>query len=396
MVAEACGPAEILAGIPALNQGRSIGHVVERVAAGLAKLRPDGGRAAIVVADAGSGDGTPDAVPRIADPGVHTAVVRLPQTAGRARAILAILAGAHALRPRACAVIDAGLESLSPEGLERLVSPILRGEADYVSPTYSHPLSEGTLTTNLLAPMARALFGKRLQQLVGGCLAFSPSMVTRCFASANGDADLVARGVEVWLPLEALASDSVIVEAAQGRKVLDPGLTPPDLAATLVQVVGPFFGLLERYRAVWSEVRGSRPLPQHGDPPALLLPAPGVHLDRMIRAFRLGLKDLLPLWEEVLPEEVLAQLYPLGLLAPEEFCFPHDAWAQVVYSFALAYHERRLPREHLLRALTPLYLGRTAAFLREAQESPDRLPALLEAVAHAFEAEKDGLRARWR
>jgi hypothetical protein len=395
-VAGACGQADLLAGIPALNQARSIGHVVERVVTGLAKLRPDGGRAVVLVVDAGSGDGTSDAVPRVAEPGIHTAVVRRPQAASRARAILAILAGAHAVRPRACAVVDGGLESLSPDGLERLLGPILRGEADYVSPTYSHPLSEGTLTTNLLAPMAGALFGRRLQQLVGGCLALSPAMVARFFASVNGEADLAQRGVEVWLPLEALASDSPMAEAAQGRKVLDPGLAAPDVASTLVQVVGPFFGLLERYRSVWAEVRGSRSLQHHGDPPALLPPAAGVHVERMIRAFRLGLKDLLPLWDEVLPEEVLAQLYPLGLLAPDEFCFPAGTWAQVVYAFAVAYHERRLPREHLVRALTPLYLGRTAAFLREAQESPDRLPAVLEAVARAFEAEKDGLRARWR
>lgn len=117
----------------------------------------------------------------------------------------------------------------------------------------------------------------------------------------------------------------------------------------------------------------------------------------MVRAFRLGLKDLLPVWEQVMPEETLARLYPLGLLAADEFQFPPPIWARVVSDFALAYHERRLPREHLLRALTPLYLGRVASFLLEAQGTQrTRLPNVLEAIGQAFEAEKEFLRARWR
>ncbi|RPJ60779.1 MAG: glycosyltransferase, partial [Acidobacteria bacterium] len=146
-VAAASGAAELLVGIPALNQARSVGRVVERVAAGLAKL--DGVAAAIVVVDAGSQAGTVDAVPRGASGEPLRRVVRLPAPSPRGRALLAILAGAAAVGARACVVVDAGLESLTPEGLDRLARPVLQGEADYVSPTYSHTASEGTLTTNL-------------------------------------------------------------------------------------------------------------------------------------------------------------------------------------------------------------------------------------------------------
>jgi hypothetical protein len=164
-----------------------------------------------------------------------------------------------------------------------------------------------------------------------------------------------------------------------------------------VQVLGPFFSVLGRYRAVWIEAGGSLPLPHRGDAPALLPPAAGVQVERMIKAFRLGLKDLAPLWEEILPEETLQQLYPLGLPAADEFRFPPAAWAEAAYAFAAAYHERRLPRDHLIRSLTPLYLGRTAAFLLEARDTaPERLDALPEQVGRAFEAALEHLRVRWR
>jgi hypothetical protein len=117
----------------------------------------------------------------------------------------------------------------------------------------------------------------------------------------------------------------------------------------------------------------------------------------MVRAFHLGLKDLLPLWEQILVDETLGQLYPLGLLGPDEFRFSPPLWARVIADFAVAYHERRLPRDHLLRALTPLYLGRVAAFVLETQGgNPSRAADALERVRLAFEAEKAALSARWR
>jgi glucosylglycerate synthase len=102
-------------------------------------------------------------------------------------------------------------------------------------------------------------------------------------------------------------------------------------------------------------------------------------------------------WEQIMSDATLARLYPLELLEPDEFAFPSALWARVVSDFAVAHHERRLPRDHLLRALTPLYLGRVAAFLREAwASSPRDLAAILDRIGETFEAEQEHLAARWR
>jgi hypothetical protein len=123
--------------------------------------------------------------------------------------------------------------------------------------------------------------------------------------------------------------------------------------------------------------------------------APAV--EQMVHAFNLGLKDLLPVWEQVMPESTLARLYPLSLLAADEFALSPALWARVVSDFAVAYHERRMPRDHLLRALTPLYLGRVAAVVVQARATtPERIPVIFETIDRAFEAEKEHLVARWR
>src|SRR3990172_1228352 len=395
---DAVGPLEVLVGVPALNHARSLARVVDALATGLAGAFP-AGKSAVLVVDGGSRDGTVEAIStwKQSARAATVACARLPGPPQWGGAVLAALAAARRLSVRACGLVAADLISVAPEWVERLLGPVLRGDADYVSPAYSRTLTEGTLTTNLLAPLTRALYGKRIQQLVGGCAGLSGGLVDRLLAGEGWEHEVAGHGVEVRLATEALVSGGTVVETHLGSKEVDPGLAPPDLTTTLVGIVGPLFRLMERHSAVWQEVRGSRPVGLTGEPPAVLGAAGEARVDRMVRAFRLGLKDLLPVWEQIMPEETLGRLYPLGLLGPDEFRFPPSVWARVVPDFAVAYHERRLARDHLLRALIPLYLGRVAAFLLETQAGPpSRIAQVPETIGLAFEAEKESLVARWR
>lgn len=396
---DAAGPADLLVGIPALNHVRSVTQVASSVAAGLAQHFP-ALKTRVLVADAGSKDGTLEALrtwSETAPAAPPVQGVRLTGPPQRGRATLAILAAAQRLKARGCVLLDADLVSASAIWMDLLLTPLLREEADFISPAYTRALSEGTLTTNLLAPLTQALYGKRIQQPVGGCAGLSAGLVDRFLQADVWWSDLAVHGADLWMATEALVSGARVVETHLGRKTVEASSAQPDLATTLTRVVGPLFRLMERYDVVWNEIRGSVPVPREGEPAALLPETGGIQGERMVRAFRLGLKDLLPVWEQIMPEETLAQLYPLGLLREDEFRFPPPLWARVVSDFALAYHERRLPRDHLLRALTPLYLGRVAAFLGEGRQvGPNRLPNVLEAIGRAFEAEKEFLRARWR
>ena len=396
---DALGPTEVLVGVYGANQARSVAQVAEAATKGLSGALA-GRASAVVVLDAGVGGDTAEtarAWARAHPPVPPVRGLRVPGPPIRGRAVLAALAAARHLEAESCALVDAGLVSLPPEGVEQLLRPLLGGEADYVSPAYAHTPSEGTLTSNLLAPLCRALYGRRLQQVVGACAGLSGGRLGRLLDAEPWDGDLTGYGLEIRLTVEALTSGERLVEAHLGRKALDPGPAAPDLATTLARTVGPFFGLMDRYRSAWSGAQRSTPVPQVGGPPALLPETGDVQGDRMVRAFKLGLKDLLPVWEQALPEETLGQLYPLALLAPEEFRFPPELWARVVVDFAVAYQDRRVPRDHLLKALTPLYLGRVAAFLREAQAAPpQRVATILDTIGRAFEAEKEDLEARWR
>lgn len=393
------GRTEILVGVLAQDDAGSVLPVTEAVLAGLASATPDR-RACVLVLDAGSRDGTGEAVRnwlsgRPAGPPIELLQLVGPPEPGRA--FRALLESARRLEAAACLYVQADLIGLAPEWIGRFLGPLLAGEAERVFPAYTRTVTEGTLTSNLLAPLVRAAFGRRIQQPLGGIGALGGASLPALLDDPVWEGGLGQHGAEFWLAVEPLAAGRVVVEAPLGGKRVAAPPTQPDLPTILAQAVGPLFGLLERHHGVWVDVRGSAPVPCLGDAPDLLAGGPGGQTDRMVRAFRLGVKDLLPIWEQIMPEETLGQLYPLGLHPPDEFEFPVPLWARVVCDFAVAHHERRLPREHLLRALTPLYLGRVAGFLREAQATRGRnLAQLLEAVGRAFESEAVTLRERWR
>jgi hypothetical protein len=391
--------AQILAGVLAQDQASSVAVVAQAVCAGVAAVSAGRG-ACVLILDAGSRDGTAEAAEgwaAAAPRAVRVEVLRLVGPPDAGRTFWTLWEAARALGVSACAYVQADLLGIGAHGVARLLDPILADRADVVLPAYTRPITEGSLTTNLLSPLARALYGKRIQQILGGCGAVAGRHLPALLADPVWEENLGPQGIACWIPVEAMAAGRRIVEAHLGEKRAAASRIQPDLPSILVQTVGPFFRFMDRYADVWLDVQGSAAVPSAGAPAELLQESAPPEVERMVRAFRLGLKDLLPVWEQAMPEETLGQLYPLGLRAPDDFEFPAPLWARVVCDFAVAHHEQRLPREHLLRALTPLYLGRTAAFLREAHAARARsLAGLVEGIGAAFEAEAAILRARWR
>lgn len=125
--------------------------------------------------------------------------------------------------------------------------------------------------------------------------------------------------------------------------------------------------------------------------------AGSINVERMVKGFRQGLRDLLPLWQLILSAETFQQVLELGVEEMDRFRFPSGLWVQLVYDFALAYHNRLLHREHLLKALTPLYLGYTASFLIETRvQGVEQVEQELARLSAHFETMKPYLVQRWR
>ena len=119
--------------------------------------------------------------------------------------------------------------------------------------------------------------------------------------------------------------------------------------------------------------------------------------EQIIESFRLGYRELRDVWSWIVPPKTIVDLRHLANTALPVFRFDDELWARIVYDFALGYRLRVLPRDHLLGALTPLYLGWLASFILQTRDgTPEAADARIEQLAVAFEAQKPYLVSRWR
>jgi hypothetical protein len=196
---------------------------------------------------------------------------------------------------------------------------------------------------------------------------------------------------------EAIASGARVCQSFLGAKIHNPKDPAADLSAMLMQVMGALFALMEQHEGLWSCQEGSQPVPLFGFPHEVGVEPIHVNLERMVSHYRQGLTDLEPIWRQVLAADTFTHLRDLQGTSDSDCRIPDELWVQVVYDAAIAYHKRIMPRDHLLKALTPLYLGRTASFVRATQGlTSTEAEQKIEALCHRFERMKSYLVERWQ
>jgi glycosyltransferase involved in cell wall biosynthesis len=402
------GSADIVVGIPSYNNARTIGHVVRAVQAGLAKYFP-GLKSVLINSDGGSKDGTMDVVrsTRIEDrsalllqhrvhsvPVIATAYTGIP---GKGSAFRAIFELASQLNAQACAVVDSDLRSITPEWVELLIRPILDGNAEFVAPLYHRHKYDGTITNSIVYPLTRVLYGKSVRQPIGGDFGFSGKLAKFYLSQDVWETDVARFGIDIWMTTTALASGFKVAQSFLGAKIHDAKDPGSDLSAMLYQVVGATFNLMEVHHPVWAKVATVEPVPTYGFEYTVGLEQVNVNVGRMLAIFREGLQGLSELWTKVLGAGDFREVAELGRLADREFRFPVSLWARIIYDYALSYHRKTLPAEHLIKSLTPLYLGKTASFILEV-ESLDQAgaEAEIERLCEAFSQNKAYLISSWK
>lgn len=402
------GGADIVVGIPSFNNARTIGHVVRAVQVGLAKYFPDS-KAVIVNSDGGSSDGTMEVVRNTSIGDLETILLHhrvtpiskvvFPYTGipGKGSAFRSIFQIVQMLDAKACVVVDSDLRSITPEWIELLVKPVLGGGFDYVAPLYHRHKFDGTITNSIVYPLTRALYGKRVRQPIGGDFGFSGKLAKFYLTKDVWESDVARFGIDIWMTTTAIANGFKVAQSFLGAKIHDAKDPGTDLANMLYQVVGATFDLMENYAAVWMPVRGSEPVPTFGFEYTVGLEHVNVNTARMLKVFREGLLNLREIWGGILGAGDLREVERLGALADRDFRFPLGLWTQIVYDYAIAFHKKNLPTEHLVKSLMPLYVGKTASFVLEVDPlGQHEAEEEIEKLCMEFERGKDYLLTSWK
>ncbi|MGH9449606.1 MAG: glycosyltransferase family 2 protein [Terriglobia bacterium] len=401
----AAGGVDILVAVPTSNNRETIEHVVDAIQGGLMKYFPRE-RAALINPDAGSRDGTVEALKAAAlrdDRGVlaagplrsvRTLTASFHPSQGHGGALRLVLAAADLLRAKACAVVSADLSSITPEWIDALIRPVYREHFDFLAPVYERRPFEGLLVRNLLSPVVRAAYGFRIEEPAPGEMGFSGDFACHFLAQDVWREDVMRHGASTWMTTTALTGNFRVCQSFLGPKTSAAKHPTQNLATAIQNAVGAVFQSLEAHQDVWPGLTGSRSVPSFGTPSSDDLGPDRLNQRRMFEMFRSGTTQITSILERILSAQTLEGIR--GVAAGSDGHFPDDLWVKTVYEFAAAFHRRTMNRDHLLQALTPIYRGRISSFLRESHGAGVKtLEERREALQLEFERMKPYLVEGW-
>jgi hypothetical protein len=320
-----------------------------------------------------SGSAAPS-LPWLAAPAAYREIARLAERTGA----------------RACVILGQDLGALDRVTVEAIARPILEGQALLSVPIYPTGKYEGLLNSGILYPFIRSLYGRQIRHPFAVDFGVGGSMISRLATDTSR-----SQSSAFLFPIIDGAAAGVPV-AQNHAKITHVHHDGVDLSTVLATLAGAAFEDTEKNAASWQRVRGSQPTLDFGSP-ATVNDGDGVDIRPLIESFNLGWRNLQEGWGLVLPPVTLLELKRLSRLPVEEFRIPDLLWAKTVYDFALAHRLRTIGRNHLLGALTPLYLGWVASYIAEVHAG-DAAQAehRIERLATAYEEAKPYFVSRWR
>lgn len=404
---ESLGPIDIVIGIPTYNNASTVGHVVKAAQAALAAYFPKQ-RSLLVNSDGGSKDGTPEMVEQARSDASSLIVVRYPLhpvhrfmtpyygLPGRGNAFRTLLRAAEVVQARALAVVDADRPSITPAWFNALLDPVLAQGFDYVAPYYRRHKGDGAITNGIVYPLTRALFGRRVRQPIGGEFGVSGRLAEYLLKQRVWSTEVAYYGIDVWMVAAAIAGNFRVCQSHLGARVVESKDGGPDLSVMLVQTVGSVFNLMEQYDSVWRNVLGSLPAPLVGRPLGGE-PEPGsINVRRSWDSFQQGVRDLLPIYKQLFASRQIKDLESCAAQPFDRFNLPDELWVGLVFDSAIAYHRRVMDREHVLKSLTPLYLGWVASFALETENATaEHVDDRIERLCLVYEQLKQYLINQW-
>jgi hypothetical protein len=373
------GEVDILIGVPTHNNAKTIEPVIQAIQAGILQCFPRD-RAAIINADGGSRDGTPDLFAGAAISDVrhasklytlrtlHSFSAKYGDAPDSGRALRTILAASDLLRAKTCVVISPDSAAVEPQWVQHLTVPVYKDSFDFVAPLYKRHKFEGLLMRNLLYPMTRAVYGFAIREPYASDYALSDRLVTDFLASDIWDNEFDRSNPEICLTTRALSANFRVCQSFLGTKAPADSASP-DLVAAMRRTAGVLFDSIDKQFPIWSANSSPLDLKTFGSPAEINLEPVTVDRKRLYEMFATGVAELQPIFRSILSPATLEDLQRVAACGPAEFKYTSELWAKTAYEFAASYHKSVISRDHIIQALVPLYRGRTLSFICENENS---------------------------
>jgi glucosylglycerate synthase len=399
----AVGQVDILVGLPTLNNASTVVDVVRAVHLAFTRDFPRL-RTVMINSDGGSTDGTPELI-RAATftetdmvqtshslRTLHRVVVPYHGLPGKHTALRTLFAAVELTRASVLVVVDPAGPATSRERVTELITPVARGDVEFLAPRYRRHPRDGLLVTQFARPLVRALYGVGLDEPLGAEFSCCGRFASHCLEQNIWEHEAARFAIDLWLRTEAVAQQFSI------GQIWRPATTASGARAKLreavQQVVVAMIESLRAHESYWTGASGVAELPTWGTEPQGTPDPPGWDYEALSEQARHDIGEIRPLLEEVLEPDLVS-----GILADvsREVLMPNDElWVRIVYAFASAARQGRAGVDHLAGMVVPLYLWRAAAFMAHTARQEDEIVrAGLDALCETFQRLKPALVSSW-
>jgi hypothetical protein len=295
-------------------------------------------------------------------------------------------------------LLDPDVDGITPAWIAALASPVRGQGFDFVAPVYERQAGEGLMVTQLLGPLIRACYARRLVEPLArefGC--------SGRFAAAIAAEPPAAGGAAGSMPLRvtgaALTGPFTIAQAELGPRPVLPTAPRPPLSELFPATIAEAFSMIESHADSWLPRTRSEAVPVlgRGAEGAAKADLPSPDPSRLLASFAEDLRNLDEILRRILTPATLEAITTAAGEADAAARFPVNVWAATVAEFLVAYHHGALHRDHITQALLPLYTARTGVFLTCHAASPRPVvDAALEELSVCFEQTRPQIIDRWR
>lgn len=396
--------ADLVIGLPSHQNTRATVQAARTALEAIHRYYPQL-RTVIINADAGRSATTRQAVAALAPNNGHDSLVissRYNGPMGYGNAAAALLDAALALDAQAIVMLDTTSGGLSSGWIAGLASLILANKADLVLPRYRQWGSpEGDVGDLIVYPLFRAVWGRSIRYPAAPDFALSPQLATNLLDADVWGTAAGAFGLTPWLATYAVVNDWRVAQTAVGQKGNCRGWAVCNRAGQtrFHDVMSVLFRQMVRFQGKWQAVTGVQSLPTLTEfaRPGVIEPMPAGDPVPLLDNLALGWMEYRAIWRQVLTATNLAQLEALAVLPAEQFYFPSDLWAKIIYDFVTVFNHGELDPQQVVMSLYPLYLGRLAAFQQEvAGLAPVGREGTVAAQAVEFEELRNYFKMRWQ
>lgn len=376
--AKEIGQADLVVGIPFVNEKDTITHVLKMANKGLETYYGDM-RAVIVCVGENTGKDALkviNAIPMDRAKNIRRIAFlkKGPQVKGRGYSIMAIIQIAQALKAN-LVLLEADLiqkqgRGLRPDWIKLLCEPMVREGVDLVIPRFNRHYFEGMLCKNIVSPLITSLYKMHIREPLPGMWGISYHLLGKYVKELP---DLKkdgygGYGIDVWLVTNAIVYEVRICEVYPGAKL--QGKRYEIQPSYIYQVIQTLFDQIIAHRGWWQK----RPtLVQH-------ICSYGIHREEepdpvdinilgLINSYKKGVLDFSHLYQRILPKKILSCLQIPSEAGPHrlsEFDFSLPLWTETAYLFLLHYaFSQEFERTKILEGLISLYLARVATIVAQ-------------------------------